>query len=118
MFKHIVVTNRKLCKENFLDRIESICKLHVGAILLREKDMSEAEYEKLYVKVSQICKQYEVPCIVHSFKKVALKYNNPYFHAPDHQIHGDEKDQFKYESASCHSLEECKERSMEQTRNS
>ena len=108
MFKHIVVTNRKLCKENFLDRIESICKLHVGAILLREKDMSEAEYEKLYVKVSQICKQYEVPCIVHSFKKVALKYNNPYFHAPIHQLDGSEKNHFLYVSASCHSLEEVK----------
>ena len=106
MFNHIVVTNRKLCKENFLTRIESICQVHPGAILLREKDLSEAEYEELFLQVRKICSKYKVCCIVHSFKQVALKYQHPYFHAPIHQLDGSEKDQFISVSASCHSLEE------------
>ena len=43
----IVVTNRKLCKEDFLVRIEKIAALQPQAIILREKDLKEEEYERL-----------------------------------------------------------------------
>ena len=41
----ICITNRKLCSNNFLDQIEMIASAHPKAIVLREKDLSEKEYE-------------------------------------------------------------------------
>lgn len=43
----ICVTNRTLCKDNFLKRIESICKAGPKFILLREKDLDRKEYTQL-----------------------------------------------------------------------
>ena len=44
----ICVTNRTLCREDFLRRIEYFAKNGVAdAILLREKDLTEREYYEL-----------------------------------------------------------------------
>ena len=45
----ICITNRKLCSNNFLDQIEMIASAHPKAIVLREKDLSEKEYEQLAI---------------------------------------------------------------------
>ena len=37
----IVITNRSLCREDFLTRIEKIALARPAAIVLREKDMNE-----------------------------------------------------------------------------
>ena len=42
MLENIVaITNRKLCKGEFLEQIEYLCKNHISKIILREKDLSE-----------------------------------------------------------------------------
>ncbi len=43
----ICVTNRKDVSDDFLDRIALIGILGARAIILREKDLSESEYDKL-----------------------------------------------------------------------
>lgn len=78
----IAVTNRHLCSRPFMEQLERVCKLHPHAIVLREKDMSEAEYLSLARDVTALCKEYDVQCILHSFINVAVELNHPYIHLP------------------------------------
>lgn len=78
----IAVTNRHLCSRPFMEQLERVCKLHPHAIVLREKDMPEAEYLSLARDVIALCKEYDVQCILHSFVNVAVKLNHPYIHLP------------------------------------
>lgn len=108
----ICITNRKLCKENFLKRIETIASAHPKAIVLREKDLAEYEYNVLAEKIMHICKKHEVPCILHSFTKVAMKLNAKAIHMPLPLLRSmteQEKQYFEIIGASCHSLEDAKE---------
>ena len=63
----LCITNRKLCKDDFLKRIQIIAAAQPKAIVLREKDLSEEAYTILAEKVMHICEKYSVPCILHSF---------------------------------------------------
>lgn len=79
----IAVTNRHLCEGDFLSRIQKLAKgKEYQAIMLREKDLSESEYEYLAKDVLEICDKYGKKCILHSFWKVACKYQHPYIHLP------------------------------------
>lgn len=109
MSEILCVTNRKLCKEVFLKRIEKIASSHPDGIILREKDMSREEYKKLAVKVIDICEQYGTPCILHSFADIAAELNCAALHLPLsilQTISSQEKEQFKMLGASCHSVKD------------
>ena len=43
----IAVTNRHLCEGDFLRQVERVASLGVRAVILREKDLSPAEYTVL-----------------------------------------------------------------------
>ena len=43
----IAVSNRHLCKRPFLEQVKIVCEWHPKALILREKDLTEAEYEQL-----------------------------------------------------------------------
>lgn len=62
----IAVTNRLLCKDNFLERIEKICKAQPEAVILREKDLIEKNYETLAVDIKEICRKYNVNLFINS----------------------------------------------------
>ena len=81
MFRIICVTNRKLCEDDFLLRIEKIAP-NVSAIILREKDLLEDEYKKLAVSVMKICEKYEVELILHTFTNVAISLGVNKIHVP------------------------------------
>ncbi len=103
------VTNRKLCKEDFLTRIERIAKAKPRGIILREKDLTREEYKALAQVVMPICQKYNVPCILHSFAEVALELQAEAIHLPINRLLGisnEEKKHFQIIGASCHSLEE------------
>ena len=70
----IAITNRHLCSRPFMEQLERVCKLHPHAIVLREKDMPEAEYLSLARDVIALCKKYDVQCMLHSFINVAMEY--------------------------------------------
>lgn len=82
MFDILCVTNKKLCCEDFLLRIEKIAMSRPGGIILREKDIGEDEYMSLAEKVLEICRKYDVPCILHSFWEVAKKLDCKAVHLP------------------------------------
>lgn len=105
----LCVTNRHLCGEQFCSQIEKIAKAHPAGIILREKDLSEAEYKKLAENVMGICKIYDVPCILHSFVNVAVHLQCDAIHLPLYrllEITEEEKSRFSVLGASCHSAKD------------
>lgn len=121
----LCVTNRSLCQEDFLERIEKIAACHPAGIILREKDLSEEEYKELAEKVIEICARFGTNCILHSFVNVARELRCSALHLPlpvlralaqEKRIdlltsdisYNFEKGQteFKILGASCHSVEE------------
>lgn len=108
----ICITNRKLCSNNFSDQIEMIASAHPKAIVLRDKDLSEKEYEQLARQVMQICQKHGTQCILHSFSNVATALGATAVHMPLpllQKMTPQEKSHFQIIGASCHSLEEAKE---------
>lgn len=109
MFDIFIVTNRKLCFENFSERIEKIAAAHPAGIILREKDLTEDEYERLAVKTLEICRKYGTPCILHTFQSVAAKLDCNSLHLPLNilrSLSDEEKSRFSTLGASCHSVED------------
>ena len=97
----ICITNRKLCSNNFSDQIEMIASAHPKAIVLREKDLSEKEYEQLARQVMQICQKHGTQCIGAEAVHMPLPLLQ--------KMTPQEKSHFQIIGASCHSLEEAKE---------
>lgn len=79
----ICVTNRTLCRDDFLTRIDHIAKKGVAdAILLREKDLTEREYLEMAEKVLSICKAHNRRCILHTYYKAAKELGCKEIHLP------------------------------------
>ena len=111
----ICVTNRKLCQENFLTRIEKIAACHPAGIILREKDLSSGEYERLAAQIMKICARYDVKCILHSFVDTAISPHADAIHLPVHilrEMTPEQKKQFSAIGVSCHSVEDALESQM------
>lgn len=108
----LCVTNRKLCREDFLTRIERIVGCHPAGIILREKDMPPEEYKTLAAAVMEICRQHDVKCILHSFSSVAISLHADAIHLPLQllrELSQEQKAHFKDLGASCHSVEDALE---------
>ena len=89
-----------------------IASVHPKAIVLREKDLSEKEYEQLARQVMQICQKHGTLCILHSFTNTAITLHATAIHMPLpllRKMTTQEKAHFKIIGASCHSLEEAQE---------
>ena len=78
----IAVTNRSLCERPFPEQIERVCNCHPKAIILREKDLPEEEYLLLAEKILNICREYDVPCMLHTYINTARKLEHPFIHLP------------------------------------
>ncbi|MDO4469754.1 MAG: thiamine phosphate synthase [Bacillota bacterium] len=108
----IAVSNRKLCTRPFLEQIELVCRHRPVALILREKDLSESEYEKLGQEVKKICETYQVTCIYHSFYEAAKKTRVKNIHLPLWKLEElneqDGQKDFDIIGVSIHSVEEAK----------
>lgn len=112
MFEILCVTNRRLCPEDFLTRVNKIAAAHPAGIILREKDLPEAEYQALAAAVLEICKASSTRCMLHQFAGVAVRLNAPALHLPVYQLRNlpaGERAMFSALGASCHSVEEAVE---------
>lgn len=108
----LCVTNRKLCQEDFLTRIERIAACCPAGIILREKDLSPEAYKELAAQVMEICARYDVCCILHSFVNVATELQAEAIHLPLHILRTmtqEEKSHFSILGASCHSIDDALE---------
>ena len=108
----IAVTNRNLCRGDFLSRVRELAKgSEYQAILLREKDMTETEYRVLAEQVLTICSRYGKKCILHNFVRAAEDLGHPCLHLPLPVWEETEKSRLKTFSeigTSVHSLEQAK----------
>lgn len=107
----IIFTNRNLCRENFVTRIEKIAKAKPSAIVLREKDLSERQYTELAEKVYDICVKNDTKLILHNFAEAAIKLGIPHIHMPLTslcRLTAEELSFFSTLGASCHSVEDAK----------
>lgn len=95
-----------------MSRIKKIAACRPSAIILREKDLSPEEYSRLALSVIELCKIYDVPCILHKYFEVAIKLGVKKIHLPLpvlREMNATDKKFFDVIGASCHSLEELQE---------
>lgn len=78
----LAITNRKLCQGDFYERIQKIVQNSPWGIVLREKDLSEEKYKEMAEKVLEICEQYGIRCMLHSYWKAAEKLGCERIHLP------------------------------------
>ncbi len=108
----LCVTDRKLCREDFLTRIGRIAACRPAGIILREKDMQPGEYETLAAAVMKICERHGVTCILHSFPASAVRLHSDAIHLPMdilRTLSQEHKRHFRVLGASCHSVEDALE---------
>ncbi|MCL2149063.1 MAG: thiamine phosphate synthase [Methanomassiliicoccaceae archaeon] len=68
----IAITDRRIsAAHDFLDQVEAVAAARPDMIILREKDVSEAEYRYLAVECARICGQHRVDFCVNTFIKAA-----------------------------------------------
>ena len=82
----ICVTHRLLCPDDFLARLERIASQHPYAIVLREKDLSEDEYEALARDCLAVCRRYDVPLNINTHIEVARRIGCGGVHLPFHLL--------------------------------
>ena len=106
MYKTICVTNRKLCKGDFLTQISKAAAAHPDSIILREKDLSEDEYTVLAKQVIAVCEKNNIAFTAHYFYKAAIKLDVRRLHLPLHilrELSEEDKRCFDVIGVSCHS---------------
>lgn len=93
-------------------RIETIAACHPAGIVLREKDLSPAEYMALAQRVMEICRNHGVNCILHSFADAALALQAEAIHLPLpvlRELPPEKRERFRFRGASCHSVSQARE---------
>lgn len=105
--KIICVTHRQLCSD-FLSQLEQIAKVHPRQIILREKDMTPHDYERLLLQCRSICDACGVPLFAHTFVDAARHTGIKKIHLPLPQLNalGQRPDGFEIVGTSIHSPEE------------
>lgn len=109
MFDLLCLTDRTLCREPFLDRVAAIAAARPAALILREKDLPEDQYQALAAQVMSLCRQAGVPCILHTFVGAARALGAQAIHLPLpvlRTLSAGERAAFPALGASCHSVEE------------
>ena len=83
VYEHaIAVTDRQLVSGDFLTQIAKVAALHPHALILREKDLNDTEYERLAADVLRICNDENVACFMHSRVETAQNLGCRNIHMP------------------------------------
>lgn len=76
------MTCRALCMGDFLEQIARLAESPVKAIVLREKDLPEDDYERLANSVLALCRGRRKPCILHTHTGAAMRLGCRQIHLP------------------------------------
>ena len=111
----IVITNRILVQGDFLEQMEKVIALHPHAVILREKDLPDEEYEKLAKNIRVLCEREGVLCFLHSRIDMARKLGCEQIHLSipalqslNEQERSALREDFRKLSISCHSMGDMK----------
>ena len=108
----LCVTDRTLCPEHFLSQISRIAAAGPAGVILREKDLCESAYRALAAQVLSLCRQHQVPCILHTFPSSARALGATALHLPLPLLRAmpkEERAAFSSLGTSCHSVAEALE---------
>ena len=104
-----------LVQGDFLEQMEKVIALHPHAVILREKDLLDEEYEKLAKNILVLCGREGVLCFLHSRIDMARKLKCEQIHlsVPALQSLSEQersalREDFRELSISCHSMEDMK----------
>lgn len=103
------ITNRHLACQDYFEQIRQIAVAGPEALIIREKDLPQQEYEQLAAKALEICRHYEVPCILHTYPGAAMHLGVKAVHLPLQsllELSEEQKQYFTVLGASVHSVEE------------
>ena len=81
-------------------------------MILREKDLCESAYRSLAAQVLSLCRQHQVPCILHTFPPAARALGATALHLPLPLLRAmpkEERAAFSSLGTSCHSIAEALE---------
>ena len=111
--KMIAVTNRHLVLENdtdgaYLKQLTYVASLHPKAMVLREKDLTEAEYEKFARLVLDGWKEAQEKLILHTYVGAARRLGHLRIHLPMPEFvrWQNDLDDFAEKGVSTHSLDD------------
>lgn len=106
----IVITNRALVEGDFLTQMARVLFLHPHAVILREKDLTDAAYEVLARELLAMCGALQIPCFLHGRINLAKKLGCRRIHLPLAEMigmaHPCLREDFDEISVSCHSMED------------
>ena len=87
LFRHMIaVTNRRLCQRPFLEQLERVCSVKPAGVILREKDLTEAQYQALAEEVLALFRRYGVPCILNEYPKATRRHGEQSVQLPLWQL--------------------------------
>ncbi len=112
MFDIICVTDRKSCREDFFTRLDKIAAAIPDRIILRDKESDIDDYTVFAEKSLKICREYGIPCSIHTHISTAEKLGIGEIHLPLSVLRsfsGNIKDRFRTVGVSVHSAEEAAE---------
>lgn len=92
-----------------MEQLAKIAEADPKYIILREKDLDEAEYRVLAQKAMEICSHSDTKLVLHYFWKTAIELGADSVHLPLHilrELSAEEKCCFRLIGASCHSVED------------
>lgn len=105
----IAVTNRKLCKDCFAERVQKILSAEPFLVILREKDLSDSEYESLVEDIISINDKYKGILSLNR-PGIAAKMGVENVHLTIHDLREKGRpEEIKRVGASVHSADEAKE---------
>ncbi|MCI5586719.1 MAG: thiamine phosphate synthase [Lachnospiraceae bacterium] len=109
MYKTICITSRHLVTGDYNTQIKKALSRRPYALILREKDLTEKDYEYVAKDVIKLCDEAGVKCILHTFDEVALRLGVKEIHMPLNKLltmDDVNKKKFDVIGASTHSVED------------
>ncbi|WP_414150988.1 thiamine phosphate synthase [Acetobacterium carbinolicum] len=107
----ICITNQKLCTDDFENRIDKIASGKPYAIMLREKELSETDYQELAIKIKEICERHQVNLIINQDIATAQRLNVGAVQVSIDEMrrHGEMLKKFDRVGVSVHTVEQARE---------
>lgn len=93
---------------DFPKQLEKICAADIDSVILREKNLTESEYEVLAERVIKICEKYNTPLSLHTFTEAAKRLNCKAIHLSFSDFTAGKGEGFDTIGVSVHSLTEAK----------
>src|SRR5574344_190415 len=71
----VLISNKNLCKDDFLKRVEDLSASIPDILILREKDLSDDDFFVLAKDIKDICTKFETKLYINSKINIARKLN-------------------------------------------